>query len=85
MFSSRVSRVSMPSRARRMSDWRSWRERARRRRFSERVDRGTVVSAFEGRRVDFVGEDGGFFEGDFKIDLEGDALEIRKGDDGGVF
>ena len=84
MFSRRVSRVSMPSRARRMSDWRSWRERARRRRFSERVDRGAVVSALEGRRVDFVGEDG-VFEGDFKIDLGGDALGVREGDDGGMF
>lgn len=71
----------MPSRARRMSDWRSWRERARRRRFSERVDRGAVVSALEGREVD---EWGGCFDGDFKIDFEGDRWGDREGDDGGV-
>jgi hypothetical protein len=53
MFSRRVSRVSIPSRARRMSDWRSCRERARRRRFSESVERGAEVSALEGRKSDF--------------------------------
>ena len=43
-----------------MSDWRRCRERARRRRFSERVERGAVeVRALEGRRWVIVG-----FEGD---------------------
>jgi hypothetical protein len=40
IVSSLDSRVSIPSRARRMSDWRSWRDRASRSRFSERAERG---------------------------------------------
>jgi hypothetical protein len=49
--SRRVSRVSIPSRARRMSDWRRDRDRARRRRFSERADRGRFPLVFEGGTV----------------------------------
>ena len=40
IISRRDSRVSMPSLARRMSDCRSWRDLANRRRFSDSDDRG---------------------------------------------
>jgi hypothetical protein len=50
--SRRDSRVSIPSRAWRMSDWRRERERASRRRFSERVE-----------REDLTGEDGWIGDG----------------------
>ena len=52
IVSRRVSRVSIPSRARRMSDWRSCSERARRNLFSDNDDRDFVGN-------DFGGDDGG--------------------------
>ena len=45
----------MPSRARRMSDWRRCRERARRRRFSDSVDSEGVVTIEEERVSGFSG------------------------------
>jgi hypothetical protein len=69
--SRRVSRVSIPSRARRMSDCSNCRERARRRRFSDNADRGRfpvaervgegglcvdAESVLGGLRIDFGGE-----------------------------
>ena len=49
MFSRRDSRDSMPSLASRISDWSKYRDRARRRRLSDKVD--------SGGRSDLAGED----------------------------
>jgi len=68
--SRRDSRDSIPWRAVRMSDWRRERERARRRRFSDRVEREGLPFVGEDRRV---GEGGRLIEGEAGWDCCGGA------------
>jgi hypothetical protein len=81
IFSRRDSRVSIPSRAVRMSDWRSCSERASRRRFSDNEDNGTRGVVLEG--------DLAFLEGKLRGRGEKGGLggDVRGpwGDNGGVF
>ena len=63
ILSRRFSRVSIPSRARRMSDCSSWRDRANRRRFSDNADKGTSFGCDEGAGIISKGMS-------FKFDLD---------------
>ena len=55
ILSRRSSRVSIPSRARRMSDCSSCRDRANRRRFSDKDDKGTSFDGDVGGTLSVVG------------------------------